>query len=247
MIIKSEAIVLNAKKYGDTSKIVTLYTKEDGKINLIAKSARSSKSKFGASLEPMSQIYTTYYKKSGSHLHLLSNAELISQMKGLTDSLEQMSFGFAIIETLKLTQEENEQNVELFKLVKESLNILNLNFNNPFSLFLAFLIRLCQIMGFEFDFGENSKLASDKDFLYLSLSDGHKISDNQKNSNNLYRINSKILRLINSLSLVVLTDSIKITFDNEYKRVALTFFEKYISFHLEKAIVFRSFNLINHL
>ena len=63
MIVSTDAIVLRSMKYGETSKIVTLYSKKFGKIKVIAKGARSAKSKFGASLEPMMHSSVIFYKK----------------------------------------------------------------------------------------------------------------------------------------------------------------------------------------
>jgi DNA repair protein RecO (recombination protein O) len=245
MIVTSEAIVINAKKYGDTSKIVSLYTREDGRINLIAKSARSSKNKYGATLEPMTQIYATYYKKSGSGLHLLSNAELITQLKGLTNSLEQMTWGLAIIEALKFTQEENEQNNELFLLVTDSLNILNTDPNNPFSIFISFLIKLCQIAGFKADFGDVNLPVTSPEKCYFSLSEGCIKSTYSANIHNVHRISNVLLRILSKLSVTKPLESTKITINKENINEIITFFEKYISFHLERSINFRSYNLIN--
>ena len=41
-IIKTEAMVLTKMDYGDTSKIVSLYTKDFGKLSAIIKGGRSS-------------------------------------------------------------------------------------------------------------------------------------------------------------------------------------------------------------
>ncbi|MBI5464877.1 MAG: recombination protein O N-terminal domain-containing protein, partial [Ignavibacteriales bacterium] len=43
MIVKTDAVVIKSMKYSDTSKIVALYTKEFGKLSVIAKGARANK------------------------------------------------------------------------------------------------------------------------------------------------------------------------------------------------------------
>ena len=77
MLTKTEAVVLKAVKYRETSKIVTLYTKKFGKINAVAKGAMLTTSKFGASLEPMSYILAVLYKKETREVQFLSQADLI--------------------------------------------------------------------------------------------------------------------------------------------------------------------------
>ena len=63
MLIKTEAIILKSMKYRDTSKIVTFYTKEFGKLKGIAKGARTAKVNLVAALEPMTHSMLVIYKK----------------------------------------------------------------------------------------------------------------------------------------------------------------------------------------
>jgi len=246
MIISTEAIVLSTIKYGDTSKIVSLYTRADGKISVIAKSARAAKNKYGASLEPMSLIKVNYYKKSATGLHLLSDAELISQSKGLLSSLDIMSCGLAIVEASKITQDEGEQNVELFELITSSLLLLNTEPKNPFSIFLFFLIGLCHIMGFELDFGVAETRASNYSKNFFSLADGCIISYERSIHHNSIKISATLIKVLAELSSITLTESTSVNINDNQRKEAINFFEKYISYHLENSINFRSYELVDY-
>jgi DNA repair protein RecO (recombination protein O) len=74
MIVKTEAIVLKTMKYRDTSKIVTLFTKNYGKLSAVAKGARDRNLRFGSALDSLSHVQVVLYKKEGADLHLLPNA-----------------------------------------------------------------------------------------------------------------------------------------------------------------------------
>ena len=87
MIVSTESVVLNSRKFGDTSKIVTFYTKEGGLIKAVAKGSRASKNKFGSSLEPLSHSFISYYEKPEKDLFLLSKAETINPFRKITDSI----------------------------------------------------------------------------------------------------------------------------------------------------------------
>ena len=63
MIAKTEAVVLRSMKYRETSRIVSFYTKQFGKISGIVKGARSPKNAFGSALQPMSHVSLVLYKK----------------------------------------------------------------------------------------------------------------------------------------------------------------------------------------
>ena len=90
MLTKTEAVVLKAVKYRETSKIVTLYTKKFGKINAVAKGAMLTTSKFGASLEPMSYILAVLYKKETREVQFLSQADLIKPFLSLYSDYNKM-------------------------------------------------------------------------------------------------------------------------------------------------------------
>src|SRR5439155_26532461 len=102
MIVSSEAIVLRARKQGETSKIVTLYTLAYGKLNVIAKGAREMKSKFGGALEAFSHINAIFYKKENVEpgLYLLSKAETIESNAGILNSLSKIEAATGIVELM---------------------------------------------------------------------------------------------------------------------------------------------------
>ncbi len=147
MLTKTEAIVLKNMKYGDTSKIVTFYTKEFGKIKGIAKGARTSKNKFGASLEPMSYSLLALYKKENRELHLISQCDAIKTFKNLSNSLDKISAGLEVIELVDKVVHEEEKNDSMFNLLLNVLNALNCGEQeNIFS--LAFKLQLAKIFGY---------------------------------------------------------------------------------------------------
>ena len=51
-LYRDQAIVLRTQKLGEADRIITLFTKEHGRIKAVAKGVRRTKSRFGARLEP---------------------------------------------------------------------------------------------------------------------------------------------------------------------------------------------------
>ena len=74
MIVSTDAIVLRTVNYSETSIIITLFSKEAGKIVLIAKGARKPKSAFAAQFEPMNILNINYFHKDGRNIQLLKNS-----------------------------------------------------------------------------------------------------------------------------------------------------------------------------
>lgn len=63
-ILTTEAIVLRAIEYSETSLIVWLYTREHGRVHVIAKGARRARSPFEGALEPLVRGELTFYRKA---------------------------------------------------------------------------------------------------------------------------------------------------------------------------------------
>ena len=97
-ILKTEAVVLKGWKLGETSKIVSLYTRDFGKVKVVAKGGRGPKSKFKGCLEPLTHIRIVYYDKRTRDLQLLSQADLIDPYLHIVGNVERTSLGLATAE-----------------------------------------------------------------------------------------------------------------------------------------------------
>jgi DNA repair protein RecO (recombination protein O) len=147
MIVTTEAIILRSRKQGDTSKIVSLYTLDFGLVDVIAKGAREMKSKFGSALEPFTISKATFYKKEGKELYLLSNAEVITPMRNMQCDLEHIEAATKVIELLLRAQHHEESHPELFRLVKETLQVMNES-KSVASVLFAYYLKYISFAGF---------------------------------------------------------------------------------------------------
>lgn len=75
--IASDALVLRTYKLGETSKVVVLLTRERGKVRVVARGARSARSRYQSSLEPLSEVRVTLYGRQGAELLRLGQCELV--------------------------------------------------------------------------------------------------------------------------------------------------------------------------
>jgi len=120
-IEKTEAIVLRTWKYGDSSRIASLYSKRFGKLRLIAKGARSKKPRFGASLEPFTESLIVFYKKRERELQVLSSSDSIADFARLRNRAVHLGLACAMVESVdRLTPLEQEDS-GLYSLVRAAL------------------------------------------------------------------------------------------------------------------------------
>lgn len=160
-IVKTEAVVLKSMKYGETSKIVTFYTKEFGKLNGIVKGARKTKSKFGASLDSMAYVLLVVYKKETGGLNLISQCDLMKSFSNIPSDLDRLVEGLKVIEIIYQVSHYEEKNYPLFKLLIGTLSALDKADKNFSSIGFAFEIKLGELLGYSFNFSKCGKCGKD--------------------------------------------------------------------------------------
>ena len=121
MIEKAEAIVLKTLNHGDTSKIITLYSREVGRLKLIAKGVRSPKSKAMGLFQPTRHIQVIYYSKATSELQLFKSGELIDGFFGLEEDFDRLTLAQVMVELMDRSVEDEESHPRLFQLLVDSL------------------------------------------------------------------------------------------------------------------------------
>ena len=153
MIVTSRAIVLQVRKHGESSRIVTLYSRAYGKISVIAKGARQLKSKFGASLDQFTELEATfYYNRERSGLYLLSKAESVHSNLAISSSLERIQCASIFAELLLRTQHEEEENPPLYELLAAMLVCVSRAHEAELrAIELQFYLRFISLSGFRFE------------------------------------------------------------------------------------------------
>lgn len=246
MIVKSEAVVLQVRQFGDSSKIAILYSKEYGKISVIAKGAFTAKNKFGGALSPLSYVNAIFYKKSSTDLHLLKEIELIKPLTKLSDNYENLLLGLTTCEFLLNTQLEYSVNEELFVNLVNYLQLLNNSKEENYSLTSLFLFKLSELIGFLVDF------SFVKEYLNSCNANSH-ISFFLDDISIATKFNSNYCYNFKTTTLVKLLDYHKKSFysptftsyltKDEFIEVAF-FFNNFFVFHLSKKFSIKSLSLL---
>ncbi len=98
--VSTPAIVLSTLRYSETSKIVRLATRDHGVQSVIAKGALRPKSRFGASLQLLSEGEAQFLLKEHRELHLLTSFDLRRLHVGLATGLERYAVACALSEVM---------------------------------------------------------------------------------------------------------------------------------------------------
>ncbi len=140
-----EGIVLARRNYGEADRILSVYTKNHGRLSLIAKGIRRPKSRKRGHLEVFSHF--KFQAASGRGLDIMTEAELIDSFSEVRKNLKKVSLAYYFMEVLGRTTHENEVHADLFELTVEYLNRLKTE-KQLKKLRLNFVLELLTLLGF---------------------------------------------------------------------------------------------------
>ncbi len=124
MYLQSEALVLKTVDFSETSLVLTLLSREYGKIRALAKGGRRIKGPFESALDLMSQVLVTYIPKRGDALDLLTESKLVRRFRPTKENYGGMYAGYYLIELLNEMTIEQEPMPELFDLAVGAMSQL---------------------------------------------------------------------------------------------------------------------------
>ena len=153
-IVKSRAVILRVRRLGDTSKLLTLYTEEFGRLKATAKGARNPKSKFAGLLEGTNLVQAVCYVRDERELQTLSDCDLERAFGGVRRDLTRLALASAACELVERLSAELETNKRLFACLEGVLNGLEeIETERAEALFWYFQLRAAEALGYRPELG----------------------------------------------------------------------------------------------
>ena len=97
---KAQALVLRTTDWSETSRIATLWTREFGKVRVLAKGGRRLKSNFESALDLLTVCSIVLLRKSSGSLDLLTEAQVVQRFPRLRTDLAALNAGYYVAELL---------------------------------------------------------------------------------------------------------------------------------------------------
>src|SRR3989344_8044996 len=117
-----EGIVLARRNYGEADRILSVYTKNHGRISYLAKGVRRPASKKRGHVEVFNQI--NFQAAHGRGLDIMTEAEIIENFPEIRKSLKKVSLAYYFMEVIGRITYEGEKNDELYSHVLENIRTL---------------------------------------------------------------------------------------------------------------------------
>jgi DNA repair protein RecO (recombination protein O) len=171
-LYRDEGVVLRVQKLGEADRIITLLTREHGRIRAVGKGVRRTRSKFGARLEPFTHVDLQIYE--GRSLDVVQQAETIASYGDrMVDDYPRYTTGTAMLETAeRMTAEENEPAVQQFLLLVGGLRTLAEGVHGPGLVLDAFLLRSLAVAGYAASFDECARCARPGPHAFFNIQAG---------------------------------------------------------------------------
>lgn len=106
-LVATDAVVLHAQLYSESSRILRLATRAQGVVSVMAKGARKAQRRFGSAVDLFAEGEASYYAKQGRELHTLAAFEVARSRVAIGADLDRFAAAGAIAElVLRFGREE---------------------------------------------------------------------------------------------------------------------------------------------
>lgn len=146
MLYKTQGIIIKRTNLGEVDRLLTVYTKDFGKILVRAKSVRRSQSKLKGHLELF--LHSHLSLAPGKNLDIITGAETIERFSGLHQQLPYLATAYYLSEVIDKSLAGPEKDEQIWQLIlssfynldqeKMDVKILIANFQRKLSGFLGY-------------------------------------------------------------------------------------------------------------
>ena len=138
---RDDAVVLRTYKSGEADRIAVLWTKEHGKVRVLAKGIRKTTSKLGGTLEPLAYVHVDLVKSRGE-LYIARQVQHRERLKVLRSSYARINAGYAVVEVVDAIPSDDVADEGIFELVTRVLLTLDDESFDPSLVPASFYLRL---------------------------------------------------------------------------------------------------------
>lgn len=119
MLEKVEGIVIKTLDYGETHKIVTLFSKKHGKISALARGAKKTRSRMAAVTQPF--IHAEFFIYLSKGLSTIQQGEVIDSLRSIREDIMKTAYAAYIVELTDKLLEKNDPDVFLYDQLIQTL------------------------------------------------------------------------------------------------------------------------------
>jgi DNA repair protein RecO (recombination protein O) len=235
MLQKVEGIVIRTTDYGEANKILTLYTRELGKIGVMARGAKRPKSR----LSSISQLFThgQYVFQKTTGLGVLNQGEMVQSFRDLREDIFLTAYGAYIVELLDKLTDQHDINPYLYELLFQTLKYMDEGFDYEI-LTRIFEVKMLRVAGIGLNVDGCSHCGASEGEFSFSVKEGgflcHRCFHVDERTIKINSGTAKLLRLFYHFDLNRLGSiSVKPETKEQLKQLLEAYFDEYSGLYLK--------------
>ncbi len=143
--MRVEGIILKHRDWGEADRMLSIFTRELGKVQAVAKGARKPRSRKAGHVEPFT--CTSLVLARGRSFYVLTQAEAILPYINLREDLILLGYASYLIELLDRFTHDEEESPVMYRLLKNALTHLERG-DTPQTVVHYYEVRLLDQIGF---------------------------------------------------------------------------------------------------
>lgn len=233
MLVKTEGVVIKSIDYGETNKIITLFTKTHGKVSVLAKGAKKPKSRFHAVTQMFS--YGQYVFFLGKEMGNLNHGEMEFSFKEIKQDIEKTAYAAYMAELLDKMTEPKETNSFLFEQLIAGLEQINEGKDEEMVAML-FEMKLLQVAGYQPHLQSCTICGNIENLDYFHIRHGGLVCDRHQKEQAIYLQPGtiKVLKMFEQINMRRLGNiKVREATKSQLRFVMRSFFDEYIGISLK--------------
>ncbi len=144
-LYRTRSIVLKRMDLGEADRILTLYTREHGKLRAVAKGVRRTTSRSAGHLELFT--HGDALLAVGRELDVISQVDTLDAFRRVREDLDLTTHAYYLAELVDRLTEDRMENVAIYEALLDGFAALEEG-HHPRLVVVAFLLRLLQALGY---------------------------------------------------------------------------------------------------
>ncbi|HHW49521.1 MAG TPA: DNA repair protein RecO [Clostridiaceae bacterium] len=144
--LKTKGIIIKEVNIGEADKIVTIFTKSNGKISASARGARRPRSKLVAGTQFL--CYSDFVLFKGREMYSINSCEVIEPFYEIRNDIVRLTYSAHIVDIINDIVQENQPASRTLQLFLNTLHMLTKTNRNPELVTRIFELRLLSILGY---------------------------------------------------------------------------------------------------
>lgn len=142
---KTEGIVIKRRNVGEADRIITIFSKKEGKIKVKAVGVRKISSRRGSHIELLNYCEMSLYKGRG--MPILTEVSIKDNFSEVKDDLGRIGYAYHLCELVEGLCAEGQESKEIFDLLEVTLKKLK-KADDSKELIRDFELKLLSLLGF---------------------------------------------------------------------------------------------------